>query len=329
MREELLAHLRAAFGWQGDVAVSPGPRGALGRIWRLDVGAASYALKEGFAEPPAQEQVAAELELSRRAVAAGVRVPGSRADREGRYLLTAPDGTWLRCYDWWELRPVDLAAAGTPAQLGALLARLHRSAPSVTAECTGGPPAAWYHRAPSPGAWGECSTSGRPWAAALTERLASMPALVAVVEPVDPADLVLCHRDLHPQNVLADDTGRLTVVDWDDVGPASPSREIATALFDWYADAETASLEAMGSMYDAYVQEGGPGRVRRPADFSMLVATRLNFLRSQLRIAADATAERGHRDWAEREIEEALSILPSPRQLDDVLALTRRRDCAR
>ena len=32
----------------------------------------------------------------------------------------------------------------------------------------------------------------------------------AAVRPVDPAVLVLCHRDLHPQNVLADPDGELS-----------------------------------------------------------------------------------------------------------------------
>ena len=79
----------------------------------------------------------------------------------------------------------------------------------------------------------------------------------------------------------------------------------------------------MRAMYEAYVREGGPGRITEPADFTMLLATRLNFLLLQTRIALDPRAEQRHRDWAEREIDEALHILPTPRQLADVLELTR------
>jgi hypothetical protein len=137
--EELIAHARAAFGWDGDIEVSAGPRGALGQIWRLEIGSARYALKEIFAEPPTEASIQAELAFARRAAEAGVRVPVSHPDRQGRYLLTAPGGRWLRCYDWIDLHPVALTAPDTPRQLGALLARLHRCAPAAAAEPDGGP----------------------------------------------------------------------------------------------------------------------------------------------------------------------------------------------
>src|ERR687890_598874 len=110
MGEALVAHARDAFGLSGDVAVSAGPRGALGQIWRLDVGPARYALKEIFDEPPSEALIEAELAFARRAIEAGVRLPSSHPDREGRYLLTAPGGTWLRLYDWVDLRPIEPAA---------------------------------------------------------------------------------------------------------------------------------------------------------------------------------------------------------------------------
>ena len=68
--------------------VSAGPRGALGQIWRLDVGPARYALKEIFAEPPSEALIEAELAFARRAAEAGVRLPASHPDRDGRHLLT-------------------------------------------------------------------------------------------------------------------------------------------------------------------------------------------------------------------------------------------------
>ena len=37
------------------------------------------------------------------------------------------------------------------------------------------------------------------------------------------------------------------------------------------------------------------------------------------------SSEHRHREWAEREIDELLHIMPTPRQLADVLAVT--RDC--
>jgi Ser/Thr protein kinase RdoA (MazF antagonist) len=317
-----VAYLREAFGWDEGVVLSPGPRGALGRIWRLDVGPARYALKEIFAEPPSDAVIEAELAFARRAARAGVRLPASHPDRAGRHLLTTPDGTWLRLYDWVDLRPVELTSRAAPRELGALLARLHRCAPAVAGEPGSDP---WYDRVPAAHEWVPARASGSAWAARLAERVSTLPELCAAVGPADPAGLVVCHRDLHPENVLADPNGALVVLDWADLGPAAPGRELARALFDWFCDGPAADLDAMRDMYDGYVREGGPGRVTEPADFSMLLACRLNFLLAQTRVATDPEAEPRHREWAEREIDEALRILPTPHQLADVLELTRAR----
>jgi Ser/Thr protein kinase RdoA (MazF antagonist) len=267
--------------------------------------------------------IEAELAFARGAAEAGVRLPMSHPDREGRHLLTAPGGTWLRLYDWIDLRPVELTAQATSGELGALLARLHRCAPASAVEPGGGPPDPWYDRVPAAHQWAQAS--GAVWAARLADRLTTLPELCTAVAPPDPAGLILCHRDLHPENVLADQAGALVVVDWDNFGPAAPGRELARALFDWFCDGPTPDLDAMRGMYEAYVREGGPGRITEPVDFSMLLATRLNFLLVQTGVAIDPRTERRHREWAEREIDEALRILPTPRQLADVLELTRGR----
>jgi Ser/Thr protein kinase RdoA (MazF antagonist) len=310
----LVEYLREAFGWGADVEVSAGPRGALGQIWRVDAGPARYALKELFAEPQSEARIEAELAFARRAAEVGVRLPVSHPDRQGRHLLTAPGGTWLRLYDWVDLRPVELTAPDTPGKLGTLLARLHRCAPAVAGEKVD----PWYDHVPAGHEWADVSGSGAAWAGRLAERLTTLPDLCAAVTPADPAELIVCHRDLHPENVLADPSGALVVVDWDNLGPATPGRELAQALFDWFCDGP-ADLDAMRGMYETYVREGGPGRVTEPADFTMLIATRLNFLLLQTSIALDPRAEPRHREWAEREIDEALRILPTPGQLAEVL----------
>jgi Ser/Thr protein kinase RdoA (MazF antagonist) len=315
MDDELMGYVRHAFGWDAEVAVSAGPRGALGQIWRLEAGPARYALKEIFAEPPSEALIAAELAFAGRAASAGVRLPASHPDRDGRYLLTTPHGTWLRLYDWLDLRPVDLAAPATPGDLGALLAALHRGAPAMTSEPGGGPPDPWYERLPDPHALARAAESGAVWADRLAGRLTTLAELGAAVAPSDPAALIVCHRDLHPENVLADPSGALVVVDWDNLGPADPARELARALFDWFCEEPLFDLGAMRAMYAAYLRAGGPARLTGPADFSMLIAVRLNFLLVQARIALDPGAEPRHREWAEREIDEVLRTLPTPRQL--------------
>jgi Ser/Thr protein kinase RdoA (MazF antagonist) len=309
----IVVDAQRAYGWPDDVVVSAGPRGALGQIWQVRTGPQRYALKEIFADPPSEAVIAAELTFSQRAAEAGVRLPQSHSDRDGRYLHTTPGGRWLRLYDWIDLRPVDLTAPATPDELGVLLARLHRCAPAATTR-----PSPWYESVPDMRDWDQVAAAD----ARLRHNLATLPQLCAAVAPADLDRLILCHRDLHPENVLADPHGALVIIDWDNLGPAAPGRELARALFDWFSD-PTADLDAMRTMYAAYVAEGGPGRIDEPADFTMLLACRLNFLLGQARVALDPQAEERHRAWAEREVDEALRILPTPRDLAAVLAFTR------
>jgi Ser/Thr protein kinase RdoA (MazF antagonist) len=295
-------HARAAYGWDGDVVLCAGPRGALGQIWRVN---GTFALKELFRNPPTAAALDAELRFCALASAAGVRLAPSHPDRDGRYAHRTPDGTWLRLYDWIDMRPVDITAPHTPADLGALLARLHRCAPPATPDGD-----TWYETVPPPSSF--------------AGQLANLPELCAAVRPPDPAQLIVCHRDLHPENILAaTDGGGLVVVDWDNLGPAAPQRELARLLFDWYCDGAAPDLDAMAALYAAYIGEGGPGRITERADFTMLLAARLNFLLRQLSIAADPDTEPRHRDWAAREIEEGLRILPTARHFTDVLTMAR------
>lgn len=324
---ELVAHARTAFGWTGEVEVTAGARGALGQVWRVECESACYALKHIFDEPPTETSIQTELDFAARTVGSGVRTPVSHPGRDGRYLVTAPGGTWLRCYDWVDLHPVALDDPATARRLGVLLARLHRSAPAAWAEPNGGgPPDPWYHRVPAPSEWADIAAAEASWSTRLDDRVPMLPALCAAVGPVDPARLILCHRDLHPENIFVDADDVLVVVDWDDLGPAEPGRELARALFDWWCTEATTDTEAVYAMTESYLSEGGPGRITGPVDFTMLLAARLNFLLSQARLATDPKAEPSQQEWAEREVLVGLHLMPTSRQLAEVLAVT--RECA-
>jgi Ser/Thr protein kinase RdoA (MazF antagonist) len=317
--DDLAELLRDAFGWQAPATVLPGPRGATARIWQVRVGERRYALKVGRGQPPPGAAVDAEVAFVDAARSAGVAVPELHADRSGRRLVPGPDGSWLRLYDWIDIHPVELDSAATPAALGELMARLHRAASPMGSEPDGSPPDPWYERPPDLEAFVPMIGPRTPSVERLSARLATLPDLVGIVRPIDPHRLFGCHRDLHPGNVLADESGRLVVLDADDVGPADPARELARALFDWWSD-PAFDLDAILETVRGYRDAGGPAATLRPADFTMLVATRLNFLLGQLRVAADQSADPDDRAWAEQEIDESLRIMPTRAQIDAVVA---------
>ena len=312
---DLVARAREAFDLgDGDVSITPGARGALGQVWRLAAGHRVYALKQVFAgAPPARAEVEAEAAFARRAATAGVRIPASHPDRNGRYLVPLPDGGWLRLYDWVDLRPADLTA--NAEALGVLLARLHKGAPAADREPGGAPPDQWYEVPPDRDGWAPLVTAateaGTSWGSRLAAATGGLPALHAILSSADPAAMLLCHRDLHPENVLADEAGGLVVVDLDDLGPAEPARELARTLVTCFHDGDP-DLASMRRAYQSYVDAGGPARLRSTADFTMLIAHQLNFLYLQVRVALDPKSVPRDRDWSEQEIDEGLRTWPTP-----------------
>ncbi len=307
----------------GGVSATPGARGASGQVWRLTVGHRVYALKQVFSGTArTQAEVRAEVAFAQRAAAAGVRVPRGHPDRSGKYMVPLREGGWLRLYDWVDLCPADLTV--NAEALGVVLARLHQSAHPADREPGGAPPHRWYEVPPDRDGWAGLVTAatgaGRSWSSRLARAVDTLPDLYAVVSPTVRTRMRLCHRDLHPGNVLVDDAGELVVVDFDDVGPAEPARELASTLMACFHDGDP-DLVSMRRAYQSYVGAGGPARLRSAADFTMLIATQLNFLDLQVRVALEEKTLARDRTWAELEIDEGLRILPTPRLLAAVLTL--------
>lgn len=83
-----------------------------------------------------------------------------------------------------------------------------------------------------------------------------------------PRSVQTCHRDLWADNLRATGAGAVCVIDWEDCGPADPSHELACLLVEFGG----ASPARIRSLCGAYRDAGGPGRVTRRGDFSMLIA---------------------------------------------------------
>jgi Ser/Thr protein kinase RdoA (MazF antagonist) len=299
-------------------------RGGMGRIWRLDLGAERYAVKELFGESD-EESVRPEVAFTARLESAGIRLPGSLPGRDGRFLQElAPGhgGGWLRLYRWIDGVPADLADPGLAARIGDLAGRLH-----ALAGPDRGAVDPWYDTVPGPATWDQLADAARGQGAGWGEALAGQAGLLGdladLVTPMARDRLVTCHRDLHPGNVLVEASGELAVLDWDEAGPACPGRELAGLLMFWHGrDDGTADEAAVQRTLAAYRAGGGPGRIRGERSFGMYIAGRLHFLEAQASVALDPDAAPEHRAYASSEISDTLARLPAPSLISHLTSLS-------
>jgi thiamine kinase-like enzyme len=293
----------------GDAATLSGPvaRGEVGQVWRLTTSRGTFAVKEPF-EPISLDEVREHADYQEAAHAAGIPVPAVFRAGDGDAFAELA-GVQVRVFEWVDLLERD--ADVDPAQVGRIVASIHRL------EYRGRLPTdPWYTDAIGSERWDALldvlHTNGAPFAERLSEMRDELVALEGLME--EPRELETCHRDLWADNVLPTPSGGLCVIDWENCGLADPSQELALVLFEFgRGDPRRAR-----TLYQAYVEAGGPGRIERRGDFSMLIA--------QLEhIGADACArwlEPGGSE-AERKRQEAraeeFATLPLTREAIDLL----------
>jgi aminoglycoside phosphotransferase (APT) family kinase protein len=307
-------------------------RGAEGRVSLLECNGLRYAVKQpfeadaGFADlTSAEEVVRREADLLGHFARAGIPVPVPVAGREGRFVVPVPErlgGGLVRLSTWVEgTAPRTGFVPGLHADaLGTLLGRLHAVAPA-----TDDPIGPWYRTVPEPTVWVDLLLrgTGQPWHGALAARQADLDQLCdlvrAVPEPTGP--FVVGHRDLHPENVLVTAGGELVAVDWADIGPMLPDRELVKVLVQWHVDGAEVDAPAVRRTVTAYRAAGGSGEVRGLDSFTMLLSGELSFLARQAGATLDPRTEAGHREHAVAEVQECLLWLPPPGTLEHVLEI--------
>ena len=246
---------------QGPVA-----RGRLGQVWRLDTGSGSYAVKEWFAQPDLHD-VGRDADFVEAAGRQGVTTPRIVRSKEGAVATTvgAADGTStaVRVFEWIDLMPRSRRLE--PAAMGSTLAALHRAA-----RASREPVDNWFATGVGESSWvalqQRLAREGAPFAAVLGVLLGELIAVEGIMEPHEHP--ITCHRDLWADNVLGTPDGRVCVIDFENMGPADPSQELAMVLFE-FGDDDPARAR---TMHAAYRDAGGPGRVTRRGHFTMLVA---------------------------------------------------------
>jgi aminoglycoside phosphotransferase (APT) family kinase protein len=284
----------------------PVARGEVGQVWRLTTSEGTWAVKEPFEAPPTDE---ADDDAAFQDVLHGAGVPMPAVVRTVDEEVIADLGSALvRVYEW-----VDLAARDPwldPAEVGRLVASIHR-----VRYVGQNPVDQWYTDPVGADTWDDLvhrlTAAGADFADRLADRRDELVTLEAMLE--GPATVQTCHRDLFADNVLRIPTGSLCVIDWENSGLADPGQELCLVLFEYSCGQANRARE----LYDAYLDSGGPGRVDRPEDFSMIIAQLGHIGEISCRRWLDPTLEADKAHNARR-VDEFLSQ-PITRQMIDEL----------
>ena len=251
-----------AFGLGRATSLSdPVARGELGQIRRLETDHGTFAVKQEL-EGCLVEEAETSTGYHRVCWEAGIPTPEPLRAMTGGFTAQVGDGQ-VRAYAWAELSDPDPTL--DPASVGTLVARLHQVRhPWPTSKVD-----PWFEAPIGRTGWKgllEASrAAGAPYADRLTELL---PALLEIEEMLTPMRPVqTCHLDLWADNLRRSE-GRPFVIDFDNAGPGDPSREIAMVILEFGRG--DAGRQRM--LYDAYLDENGPGRVRCRADLGLAVA---------------------------------------------------------
>ena len=251
-----------AYGLGGSATLTgPVARGQLGQVWRLDSEAGTHAVKEWFATPDLAA-MSRDTDLVAAALAEGVVTPRIVHTTTGAVATTVAD-TAVRVFEWVALRG-PMRGLDPPA-VGATLAALHRAGPP-----TDEPVDNWFATGLGEQRWRDLHQrvvdEQAPFAGHLGALVDELVAVESVMETHESP--IVCHRDLWADNVLATEDGRVCVVDFENLGPADPSQELAMVLYEFGDDDPSRARR----IHTAYRDAGGPGRVTRRGHFTMLVA---------------------------------------------------------
>ena len=297
----------------GSVLAFAGPvaRGEQGEIWRLITASGTWAVKTTFA-PLSGAQAEVPAEFQARAETQGVPAPTGRRTRDGHWLAEVDD-TVIRVFTWVEMEDPDPQL--DPALVGRTVAALHRTVlPSRVR------PHEWYTEPVGAAAWAEIVAEAQQQRAPFADQVAAVCAdLVDVESIIRPMTAVqICHCDLWADNVRGTPGGGLTVIDWDNAGPADPSRELALVLFEF----GRGRPDRLQLLYGAYLAHGGPGRIEVETDFSTIIAQLHHIGAMQLRRWLDPSLPASARARALAGIEEFLDNPLDRAAIEQILAVT-------
>ena len=297
-----------------------------GQAWSLSTDRGRWLARELFDWYDGGDR-AAEVMLAEAAAAAGIRTPPLKRSRSGAVIDTvdAPHGrTRWRVFGWRSLGPMPTTPVDPKlaAAAGAIIGRVHALAlppprpidPWLTRRR---PEAEWWdlHRA--------ATQAEVPWAHALAAAIPAIVELSTIVDRGDPNDaavLSACHYAPDAFRTAGDD---LVVVSWEYAGAMTPRWDLGHALARWSAGvgADEVNAPAGRALLDAYRAEARDvalGEIDLGI-FSADISAVLNWTATRIHIALHAH-DAARRAAAAREIPELLSVPPSRRRYERILA---------
>jgi Ser/Thr protein kinase RdoA (MazF antagonist) len=293
--------LAERFGLGADARLhGPVAYGRLGEIWQLSTGDGRFAVKHAHFPVSVED---AELDAAYQDVvrAAGVPMPAVVRAVDGAVLADIADAR-VRVYEWVDVLPADRWL--DPGEFGRVLASIHATA--VPAE---EPVDGWYVDPVGAETWEELLARLRRAEAPFVERLAALLPDVLEAEGIltPPLRAQLCHRDLWADNVRRTPHGGLVALDWENSGPGDVNGELGCALFEY----GLGEPDRMRTLYAAYVDAGGPGRLADRGDLTMLVAQLGNIARvgCERWLTSSTDQERaGNAAWVREFLDEPVTV---------------------
>lgn len=278
------------FGLGTPTCVQPVARGAMGEVLHLVSDSGRYAVKRLFWEVPTERDAREQVEFAERCALADV--PSPRAVRTpDRDVLAEVDGQVWRVAQWADGQVPDRTDAEAARWLAGAAGRLHHRGEPLPGAVVD----PWYLRADHDwaGLAERASLGAAPWASVLAARVTELAETSSWLEAVPEGEPVRCHRDLKAQNLLRDGQ-RWWLLDWDNVGPLAPWRELGILLVHHWREPETLS-----SLTGRYLSAGGPAYQRGAEVFASGVAQWLNVFAGQAQALLDPATARADRAFAE------------------------------
>ena len=286
----------------GDHASLAGPVafGRLGEIWQLVAERGRFAVKHAQLAVSSEEAEldAAFQESVRRA---GVPMPAVVRAVDGTVVADV-GGDLVRVYEWVDVLPADRRL--DPRELGQVLAAIH-----AVVVATDEPVDGWYVDPVGAETWQELLMRLRMADAPFVDRFEAVLPAVCEAEGilVSPRRVQVCHRDLWADNVRRAPGGGLVVLDWENSGPGDVNGELGCALFEY----GLRQPDRMRTLYAAYLDAGGPGRLTDRGDLTMLVAQlgHIAQVGCERWLASSTDQERAdNADWVSEFLDEPVTV---------------------